>query len=282
MTVALSYLDPILDELSAGNTAMADAFGKYVHCGFWDDPASATGTTEDYLDAARRMNSELLGDAIRATGASCCLDVGCGFGGTLSDLNEACRQLHLTGVNIDHRQIRRAQREVQTRARKGNRISLLTADGCALPFRDECFDLVLSIEAISHFHSRRSFFVEARRVLKPQGRLVLSDFLSSPWTLPAKILLFLRHARIVKQLWGAAGVPVTRTGYGRLATHAGFRVDRIRDITANMLPTFDFLNRFAAQFSGRNRERFMHASRFIEVSATRGYSRYSILSFTRM
>ena len=56
----------------------------------------------------------------------------------------------------------------------------MQADACDLPIRDASFDRVLCIEAIFHFASRRTFFLEAARVLRPGGALVLSDMFLAP------------------------------------------------------------------------------------------------------
>jgi ubiquinone/menaquinone biosynthesis C-methylase UbiE len=44
-----------------------------------------------------------------------------------------------------------------------------------LPYPDASFDIVLSIEAISHYLDYRPFLGEARRVLRPGGVLIVSD-----------------------------------------------------------------------------------------------------------
>jgi len=46
---------------------------------------------------------------------------------------------------------------------------------CRLPFPDASFNHVLCVEAMFHFASRRTFFAEAARVLKPGGAMVASD-----------------------------------------------------------------------------------------------------------
>jgi ubiquinone/menaquinone biosynthesis C-methylase UbiE len=54
------------------------------------------------------------------------------------------------------------------------------ADAAALPVRTAGADLVLSVEAALHFDSRQAFLREAARVLRPSGRLVLTDMLVDP------------------------------------------------------------------------------------------------------
>lgn len=49
------------------------------------------------------------------------------------------------------------------------------ADACApLPFRDASFDAVVSMEGIEHFEDQSSFVRECGRVLKQNGRLILT------------------------------------------------------------------------------------------------------------
>src|SRR5262249_7030357 len=60
----------------------------------------------------------------------------------------------------------------------GDRVTLMTADMRALPFRAEAFDVVLSSLAIHNIRNRdgRAAAVsEAVRVLRPGGRLLIAD-----------------------------------------------------------------------------------------------------------
>ncbi|MVM29046.1 methyltransferase domain-containing protein [Spirosoma sp. HMF4905] len=44
-----------------------------------------------------------------------------------------------------------------------------------LPFEDECFDVVMTIDSINHFKNRGKVLAEIKRVLKPGGRLLYTD-----------------------------------------------------------------------------------------------------------
>ena len=63
---------------------------------------------------------------------------------------------------------------VRSRGRYRNpRISLLAMDGCALGFRDESFDCILSQDTIEHIMDDRRFVAEVARVLRKTGTLVI-------------------------------------------------------------------------------------------------------------
>jgi SAM-dependent methyltransferase len=76
----------------------------------------------------------------------------------------------------------------QARAHLPN-VPLARADAHALPFADRSFDLVLMLEMIYYVADAPRAFIEARRVLKPGGRILLTtpnpdrpDFNPSPFT----------------------------------------------------------------------------------------------------
>jgi len=158
----VAYLDELLPR------AEDQAF---LHLGHWDDPRRAD---LDLRAAQQRYNDRLLLRA-RLTDGLRVLDVGCGLGGTLAGLAERYPAMKLMGIDIEGRQIDCAGRRLA--ARGHDRVELAVADACALPCGDHCFDRVLAFEAAFHFDSRRRFLMEARRVLKPGGLLVLSDIL---------------------------------------------------------------------------------------------------------
>ena len=53
-------------------------------------------------------------------------------------------------------------------------------DACALPFDDETFDLVFLISVLGEVPDRVGALQEARRVLKPDGTLSITEFLPDP------------------------------------------------------------------------------------------------------
>lgn len=105
------------------------------------------------------------------------LDLGCGFGGELRRwIGYGMNPYQATGVDIV------PSRLMEARFLSPN-IAFLLADGGALPFRAESFDLVLMFTVLSSVPDteyRQSIAREAWRVLKTGGAVVWYDFIWNP------------------------------------------------------------------------------------------------------
>lgn len=102
------------------------------------------------------------------TGAAV-LDIACGEGYGSANLAAVAR--HVTGVDIDAATI------ADARARYGHRdnLTFLQGDAEQLPADDASFDVVVSFETIEHLKDADRFLTEIKRVLKPDGLLIISS-----------------------------------------------------------------------------------------------------------
>ncbi|MBL8470771.1 MAG: class I SAM-dependent methyltransferase [Rhodocyclaceae bacterium] len=243
----LPYFDFLLDQIAQGNESLTAGFGHHVHWGYWPDPRSAACDDAGFALAAERLTGELCELAELSSGQRV-LDAGCGFGGTVNFLNAHYHDMDLVGLNIDPRQLERAQQ--LTHPLPGNRIVFCGGDACALPFADASFDRVMAVECIFHFPSRRSFLQEAWRVLRPGGMLVLSDFVPAGVMVPVM-------AAIDKTAWyqrlnyfGPCNVRCSSRQYRRLTAECGFELSVARDVTRNIMPTYRYLKGMIARMLG--------------------------------
>lgn len=161
------YFDRILASFDPRSSS------RNAHLGHWDLPyqPSKDATLAEFQEAQERLNDQLVKLANLVDG-EVILDVACGLGGLIQRLNEQFSQLCITGINIDYRQLERCH---QIHAQRGNSLRWIEANACQLPVPDSSVDAVFCVEAMFHFASRRQFLKEANRVLKPGGRLVVSD-----------------------------------------------------------------------------------------------------------
>jgi SAM-dependent methyltransferase len=233
----LPYFDHLIAAFAAGDEELESAFGTHVHWGYWPDPASAEATRENFAAATEALTALVVEEAAPRSGMAV-LDAGCGFGGTIAHLNRRLHGSRLVGLNLDGRQLERARAQVRPAA--GNTIDFVVGDACRLPFPDASFDAVLAVECIFHFPSRRSFLAEAARVLRPGGRLALSDFLLPETRSPADALLRRLAAPLVRLLYGPVRL-CRGSDYIPLARAAGLRPLPPRDLTAETLPTYAVL-----------------------------------------
>ncbi len=132
-----------------------------------------------------------------------------------------------------------------------------------------------------HFPGRDKFLHEVRRVLRPGGRLALSDFV------PRFIIPFLwdyfdrRSKPVVMRLYGASEMRCTVSQYRELACCAGLDLTRVDDVTHNTLPSYRVLRplvrRIAPDPDGAE-----EVIRRVESTTRMGLLRYLILIFEEL
>lgn len=134
----------------------------FANHGYWD------AGTRSVQEACNKLMDQLL--ALLPLGQGNILDVACGKGATTQYLLSHYPADQVVGVNISEKQLATARENVPG-------VQFLLMDATDLEFEDNSFDSVLCVEAAFHFNTRERFLAEARRVLKPGGRLALSDIL---------------------------------------------------------------------------------------------------------
>ncbi|MBR8743591.1 cyclopropane-fatty-acyl-phospholipid synthase family protein [Nocardiopsis sp. MG754419] len=156
----------LYDRLTAMDT---EGQGGSLHLGYWDLGALDVPLVE----AADRL-TDMMAERLRLSPGQRVLDVGCGLGQPAARI-AAAEDVHVTGVSISREQVKRAT-ELAEKADFASRLEFQHGDAMRLPFADASFDAVVAIESIFHMPDREQVLAEIARVLKPGGRITLTDF----------------------------------------------------------------------------------------------------------
>ena len=144
-------------------------WGEHIHHGYW------TTGKESKETAAEALIKLLVEKAAIPRGARV-LDIGCGVGGSSRWLarNLDCR---VTGVTISPVQVEMAGAET-AKETFVHPPQFRVADANTLPddLGDGMFDVLWSVEMISHLQDRDNLFRRASQLLKPGGRFAITDW----------------------------------------------------------------------------------------------------------
>jgi SAM-dependent methyltransferase len=157
----------------------------WLNLGLWEGPGSE-GETEQ---ACRRLVGTLA-SALPARGVI--VDVGNGLGAQDGLIAETARPRRLIAVNITEWQLAAGRDRLRQAA-----AAPVVGDAVRLPIADRSADGIISVEAAFHFRSRKAFFDECYRVLRPGGVLSISDVSAERWPVwPGEVLAGLTQLRV--------------------------------------------------------------------------------------
>lgn len=102
------------------------------------------------------------------------IDVGCGIGGSTLHLARKFGS-QATGITLSPVQASRAK-ERAAEAGLDSQVRFEVANALEMPFEDNTFDLVWSLESGEHMPDKTKFIQECYRVLQPGGKLILATW----------------------------------------------------------------------------------------------------------
>jgi tocopherol O-methyltransferase len=202
-------------------------WGEHMHHGYY----GVDGTErKDRRQAQIDLIEELLAWGT-VTEASNILDVGCGIGGSSLYLAEKFRA-NATGITLSPVQAKRAAERARS---MGIRADFLVADALNMPFEDNSFDLVWSLESGEHMPVKTTFLQECYRVLKPGGVFLMATWChrstkQSPLTPDEQ-----KHLADIYRVYCLPYV-ISLPEYKQIAQNTGFQSIRTADWSTAVAP----------------------------------------------
>lgn len=207
-----------------------------VHFGYYD------ARTHGHDDAVRRMTA-YLGEVAGVGPDDHVVDAGCGLGGCARWLARH-RRCRVTGVNITPYQLEEA-RKMTRRDGLADTVDYVEADVTDTGLAGGAYSVVWALESLVHVPDRDAFLHEAARLLRPEGRLVIAEYLvrDAPDLTPADAV----NLRTWCDGWAMAPL-VSSSAYHSLLARHGFTGTRVIDISRNVEPSLRRLHRLVRLF----------------------------------
>src|SRR5215813_14787833 len=154
---------------SIGSECFVALAPGWLNLGLWEGPG-----TEAEAGAACRRLVQTVASALPPGGVT--VDVGNGLGTQDPLIAESVAPRRLIAVNIAEWQLAAGR----DRLREAG-AAPVAGDATRLPLAGGVADGLISVEAAFHFRSRRAFFAECYRVLRPGGVLSITDISTERW-----------------------------------------------------------------------------------------------------
>jgi len=197
-------------------------WGEHLHHGYWIRGDESKETAQIQL-------IEHLAQLANLKPGSRVLDIGCGYGGSSLYLAKNY-SASATGITISPVQVEMANRAATTQNLDAK---FLLMDAESLDFAAP-FDLLWSMESISHYHDPARFFASAAKFLKPGGTFALTDWFRKAGLSAAERKKFI--APIDKAMF----VELREMDeYATFLESAGFQILHRQDITERCAKTWD-------------------------------------------
>ena len=197
-------------------------WGEHLHHGYWI-------RGDESKEKAQLQLIEHLAQLANIRSHSHILDIGCGFGASALFLAEKFNA-SVTGITISPAQVEIARQAAVQRSLDATFL-LMDAEAMNFPHR---FDLLWSVESISHYQDRPQFFASAAKLLKPHGIFAITDWFKKDSLTPAETRDF-----IVPIEKGMFVELQTMDDYARYLTANGLQITQREVLNKNCAKTWD-------------------------------------------
>jgi tocopherol O-methyltransferase len=205
-----------------------------LHFGYYD------AETKTHEASLMRLN-EVLANLAQIKAKDIVLDAGCGYGGSSLWLAEniGCKAI---GITVVPYQVTKAQHSAD-KSSASAKLRFIEGDYANTGLPEKSVTVVWGLESIVHCEDKQRFVEEAYRLLKPGGRILISEYMlreKPPLTkVEHKIMEPFLHGWMMPDL-------LTPSQYNNMLTKAGFRNVEIHDLSDNVEPSLKKCRRNAS------------------------------------
>jgi tocopherol O-methyltransferase len=211
-------------------------WGEHMHHGYY-------GPTGKEKKDRRQAQIDLIEELLKWAGveqAEQILDVGCGIGGSSLYLAQKFNA-RAVGITLSPVQASRATERAQE-AGLAAEVQFQVADALDMPFADDTFDFVWSMESGEHMPDKEKFLQECYRVLKPGGTFLMATWCHRPIT-PATGELTADEKQHLAEIYRVYCLPyvISVPEYEAIAHNLSFQNIRTADWSDAVAPFWDIV-----------------------------------------
>jgi tocopherol O-methyltransferase len=216
-----SLYQDIREFYDASSGLWESIWGEHMHHGYY-------GKNGNYKLDRRQAQIELIEELLLWSGYNQSnppqniIDVGCGIGGSTLYLAQKFGS-QATGITLSPVQASRGE-ERAIAAGLAEQVSFAVANALEMPFEDDSFDLVWSLESGEHMPDKAKFLSECYRVLKPGGKIIFATWChreTDSWAgdlTPSEVA----HLKEIYRVYCLPYV-ISLSEYRAIATECGFK-----------------------------------------------------------
>jgi tocopherol O-methyltransferase len=216
-----SLYQDIREFYDASSGLWESIWGEHMHHGYY-------GKNGNYKLDRRQAQIELIEELLLWSGYNQSnppqniIDVGCGIGGSTLYLAQKFGS-QATGITLSPVQASRGE-ERAIAAGLAEQVSFAVANALEMPFEDDSFDLVWSLESGEHMPDKAKFLSECYRVLQPGGKIIFATWChreTDSWAgdlTPSEVA----HLKEIYRVYCLPYV-ISLSEYRAIATECGFK-----------------------------------------------------------
>lgn len=153
--------------------------GGLINFGYWHGLDITNAISHETRIQASKNLYNIIFSRLAANGNNRIIEIGCGRGYGIRMLSQLLPNTQIIGLDIFANQISKAYKIHKEFLTNNKNIALVVGKAENIPFCENYFDRILSVEAVQHFEDLNAFLHEVQRTLTPKGKLAITTFFAT-------------------------------------------------------------------------------------------------------